>query len=287
MTLELFEELSDVLGGFIEKFAGLNIETNKHSLAWQRFHYNYFDSMTTTLYQSLMHINYATLKDHQSEVKYAQSFSLVLDNECKLIREVNFEKIAPEAKEQITKVLATDLPILNKHLSSDEYHYVRFNCLNRKDRLCALGGIFFRDSHKGELILNLFYLNLRNEGNDSLLEIDFYMKDKNKYLKFYNQLASNKINTIEGLTEFINDKELSLEEFNNDFIYFFGEEYLTFHEKRKYIRSLEMVFFTKNSFKEIADHCGYHSSEYLIKKYQTFESNGATPIIRYSNVIQA
>lgn len=287
MTLELFEELSDVLGGFIEKFSNLNIETNKHSLAWQRFHYNYFDSMTTTLYQSLMHINYATLKEHQNEVQYAQSFSLVLDNDYKQLREVNFEKIAPEVKEQILKVLYTDLPILNKHLSSDEYHHVRFNCLNRKDRLCALGGILFRDSRKGELTLNLFYLNLRNVGNDSLLEIDFYMKDKNKYVKLYNELAARRINTMEDLTSAINEKGLSLEEFNNDFIYFFGEEYLSFHEKRKYIQSLEMVFFTKNSFKEIADSCGYHSSEYLIKKYQSFESQGYTPLIRYSNVIQA
>lgn len=285
MTLELFEELTDVFGEFIEKFANLNINANKHSLAWQRFHYNYFDSMSTTLFESLMHINYATIKEHHEDIQYAQSFSLVLDNNLNQTREVNFQKITPDVKEQINKVLSSDLPNLVRNLSSDQYHYIKFNCLNRKNRLCGLGGTFFKDSKRGEIVLNLFYLNLQNERIDSLLDIDFYMKDKAKYMTLYKELAINKVNSEQELIIALSAKGLTLDNFNNDFVYFFGEEYLAFHEKRKYIQSLEMVFFTKNSFKEIADTCGYQSSDFLIQKYQTFESNGHAPIIRYSNVI--
>ncbi|WP_313138523.1 hypothetical protein [Myroides sp.] len=287
MTLELFEELSDVLGVFVEKFTNLNIKTNKHSLAWQRFHYNYFDSMTTTLYKSLVHLNYATIQQEKDNVQYAEAFSLVLDKNFKQVRDINFDKFEPKVQQQILKVVLGDLPFLTKGLNEDTYHYIKFNCLNRENRLCGLGGTLFKDSKTGELILNLFYLNIRNERIDSLLEVDFYMKDKAKYIKLYRELALSKVTTPQALKEVLDKKNISSVDFNNDFIYFFGEGYLTFYDKRKYLQSLELVFFTKNSFEEIADVCGFNSTESLITKYKKFESNGYNPIIRYSNILQA
>lgn len=285
MKLELFEEVSDTLARFINEFVDIPSSTNKYSIAWQRFHYNYFKSMTTSLFESMLHLNYASLLSQRSNIKYAQAFSIVIDSNYNIINTIDFDNIDQETQYNILDAAISECKMQCDHWEENKYNFLKFNCLNRRNKLCTLSGTVLKDIYNNKIVFNLFYINLKTDLNDMLLDVDYYTKDKKKYNELYLELAKINDLTESKLEEKIREKGISLETFKEDFIYFYGDTFGDYYNKERYIRGLELLFFTKNSLYDIAIKCGFKSIRPMYVKYIRANHLKKHSLIRYSNMM--
>lgn len=285
MKLELFEEISDTLAKFIKEFVDIPSNANKYSIAWQRFHYNFFKSMTTSLFESMLHLNYATILNHKQDIQYSQAFSIVVDSNYNIINTIDFESIDEVTRYNVMDVVIAECKSQRDHWSENKYHFTKFNCLNRKNKLCTISGTVLKDAQNSKFIFNLFYINIKTNLSDVHLEIDFYMKDKNKYNDIYQCLATKQNLTKIDLKEILEQKEIHENIFNEDFMYFYGDNFWDYYNKERYIRGLQLLFFTKSSLYEIATQCGFESVRPLYAKYIRANHLKKHSLIRYSNIM--
>ncbi|WP_158210775.1 hypothetical protein [Myroides phaeus] len=285
MKLELFEEVSDTLAKFINEFVDIPSSANKYSIAWQRFHYNFFKSMTTSLFESMLHLNYATLLNQKKEIQYAQAFSIVVDSNYNIINTIDFDTIDETTQYNVMDVVITECKGQRDNWQENKYHFIKFNCLNRKNKLCTISGTVLKDVRNNKFIFNLFYINIKTNLNDVLLEIDYYTKDKKKYNDLYHELISINNITESKLYAILEDKGISKTTFNDDFMYFYGDTFWNFYNKERYIRGLQLLFFTKDSLYEIATQCGFKSIRPMYVKYIRANHLKKHSLIRYSNMM--
>ncbi len=285
MKLELFEEVSDTLAKFIKEFVDIPSSANKYSIAWQRFHYNFFKSMTTSLFESMLHLNYATILNHKQDIQYAQAFSMVVDSNYNIINTIDFESIDEVTKYNVMDVVIAECKSQRDHWQENQYHFIKFNCLNRTNKLCTISGTVLKDFQNNKFIFNLFYINIKTNLNDVHLEIDFYMKDKSKYNEIYQQLITSNSLSEKELKELLYQKGVSESTFKEDFMYFYGDNFWDYYNKERYIRGLQLLFFTKDSLYEIATQCGFESIKPMYVKYIRANHLKKHSLIRYSNIM--
>lgn len=285
MKLELFEEVSDTLTKFINDFVDIPSNINKYSIAWQRFHYNFFKSMTTSLFESMLHLNYATIHNHKQEIQYIQAFSMVVDSNYNIINTIDFDSIDEVTRYNIMDVVIAECKSQRDNWQENSYHFTKFNCLNRKNKLCTMSGTVLKDTQNNKFIFNLFYINIKTNLNDSHLEIDFYMKDKGRYNEIYQSLICNNNLSEEALKRILQQKGISESTFKEDFMYFYGDNFMDYYNKERYLRGLQLLFFTKDSLSEIAKQCGFQSIRPLYLKYNKANDLKKHSLIRYSNIM--
>ncbi|MDR0228696.1 MAG: hypothetical protein LBI72_06485 [Flavobacteriaceae bacterium] len=283
MKLELFEEVQSTFAHFVRLFAELPKQGNSSSLAYQHYHFHNFRAMTHTLMDSLLHINYVQLATIESDITYATSFNLVVDSDCQIVRHLMFDKIDKETQRDILQVIQTEIKVLKKdHKVVDKYVPVVFNCLNRTHKLCSIYGTVYIDTVNDHFVFNLYYLKIQTTKQDNSLEFNYYLKDKTKHKNIYNQLIKEKNIDNKKLLSILEANNIVQKDFEENIQYFYGDNFESYKNKERLIKSLELLFFTDSNIKDIALQCGYTSPFTILRLYQQSNRLNNNAIIRYA-----
>lgn len=282
MKLELFEEVQSTFARFVRLFAALPEEGNPLSLAYQHYHFQNFKAMTQTLMDTLLHINYAQLATIEQDITYATSFNIVVDQQGQVIRQHQFDKIDKQTQQDILQVITTEVNALQiNNRAINNYLPVVFNCLNRTNKLCSIYGTVYIDSVENHFIFNLHYLKIKTQEQDDALEFDYYLKDKTKHKKVYDQLVKEKNIDDKKLLLILNTHNITKESFDENLQYFYGDTFENFRKKERLIKSLELLLFTDSKITDIATKCGYSSPFPIYRLYHQSNKLNNNAIIRY------
>lgn len=282
MKLELFEEIQRTLKHFVRHFSKITPFGNLNSLAFQHYHFNNFKAMTCTLFEALLHINYAQLQKSENQITYKTPFSLTLDSSLELIREIEFSKIQQDKRNKI--LAAVQAEIKEKFLKHpvNTYTCINFNCLDRTKQMCALIGTIHL-SENNEFTVNLFYLKIETQQEELLLDFNFYLKDKNKHQTIYNTLLETETADDIKLLTLVHNNNLSIKEFEENIVYFYGDNLANYRKKERFLKSLELLLFSQNSIEDIAKTCEKIRSPYsLTHFFNSKRSSKNNAVIRYN-----
>lgn len=219
MKLELFEEIQSTFQRFVRNFVKIIPYGNLNSLAFQHYQFNNFKAMTSTLFEALLHINYAQLQKSEDKITNSTPFSLTLDESYSLIREIEFSKINRDKQIKILEAIQQEIKDKFSNQPVNTYTSITFNCLDRTKQMCALVGTIHISANK-EFTVNLFFLKIETQLDDLLLDFNFYLKDKNKHLTIYNTLSDTETADDIKLLSLLQNHQLSLHEFEENIIYF-------------------------------------------------------------------
>ncbi len=282
MKLELFTEVQSKLRSFVRQFLDIPINGNLNSKAFQHYHFNCFKALTKTVLQAMVHINYVQLKRNINNISHANAFALTFDANFQLIREYDFQFIQPEKQTIITNVVAQELKEKLQNKPKNYYSSIDFECLDRNKQLCTLNGtVFITD--KGEFVVNLFYFRIMTSQEDYLLNLNFFLKDKSKHEKIYKKILETNDAYEVKLLEILYNNNLTKEEFNENIQFFFGDCLKRFKQKERFLKSLELLLFSKYSHERILEVCNLHNSPYTLNHFfdRTLNKTNTT-IIRYN-----
>ncbi|MDM1408753.1 hypothetical protein [Myroides sp. DF42-4-2] len=282
MKLELFEEVQSKLTHFVRHFVKITPYGNLNSLAFQHYHYNNFKAMTSTLFEALLHINYAQLQKSEDKITYSTPFSLTLNESQELIREIDFSKIKLDKQRKIRCAVQQEIKEKFSNQPANSYSSISFNCLDRSKQMCALVGTIHISENR-EYTVNLFYLKIDTQLEDLLLDFNYYLKDKNKHLCIYNTLLESETAHDIKLLSLLQQQQLSPEDFEENFIYFFGDTLLDYQKKERFLKSLELLLFSPNSMEEIAKTCEKKRTPYTLSQFfNSARSSRNNAVIRYN-----
>ncbi|MBB1140407.1 hypothetical protein [Myroides sp. WP-1] len=282
MKLELFEEVQRTLQHFVRHFAKIFPHGNLNSLAFQHYHFNNFKAMTSTLFEALLHINYAQLQKSEDKITYNTPFSITLNDSYELIREIEFSKINSEKQVKILAAVRQEIKDKFHQQPPNTYTSITFNCLDRTKQMCALVGTIHISENR-EFTVNLFYLKIETHLEDLLLDFNFYLKDKNKHQSIYNNLVETETADDIKLLSLLQNHNLSLEEFNTNILYFYGDTLSNYQRKERFLKSLELLLFSQNSMEEIKKSCEETRSPYSLTQFFSSTRNARTnAVIRYN-----
>lgn len=282
MKLELFEEVQSTLQHFVRHFSKIAPCGNLNSLAFQYYHFNNFKAMTSTLFEALLHINYAQLQKSEDKITYKTPFSLTLDDSLALIREIEFSEIKQDKREKILAAVRQEIKDKFSHQPVNTYTNIHFNCLDRTKQMCSLVGTIHIAPNR-EFTVNLFYLKIETQLEDLLLDFNFYLKDKNKHQTIYNHLVKTETADDLKLLTLLQQHHLSLEEFKNNILYFYGDTLANYQRKERFLKSLELLLFSPNSMEEINKTCEETRSPYsLTQFFSSPRSSRTNAVIRYN-----
>ncbi|MGG5578450.1 hypothetical protein ACPDHL_14070 [Myroides sp. C15-4] len=282
MKLELFEEVQSKLTHFVRHFVKIAPCGNLNSLAFQHYHFNNFKAMTSTLFEALLHINYAQLQKSEDKITYSTPFSLTLNESQELIREIEFSKIKQDKQGKILRAVQQEIKDKFNDQPANSYGNITFNCLDRSKQLCALVGTIHISENR-EFTVNLFYLKIDTPLEDLLLDFNFYLKDKNKHLSIYNTLLDSETTDDIKLLSLLQQHQLSLLEFKENMVYFFGDTLLNYQKKERFLKSLELLLFSPNSMEEIAKTCEKKRTPYTLSQFfNSTRSAKNNAVIRYN-----
>lgn len=282
MKLELFEEVQSTLQHFVRHFSKIAPCGNLNSLAFQHYHFNNFKAMTSTLFEALLHINYAQLQKSEDKITYNTPFSLTLNESLGLIREIEFTRIKQDKREKILAAVRQEIKDKFSHQPANTYTNIHFNCLDRTKQMCSLVGTIHISTNR-EFTVNLFYLKIETQLEDLLLDFNFYLKDKNKHQTIYHNLLQTETADDLKLLSLLQNHNLSLEEFHNNFLYFYGDTLTNYQRKERFLKSLELLLFSQNSMEEIKKTCEETRSPYSLNQFfSNPRSSRANAVIRYN-----
>lgn len=282
MKLELFEEVQSTLQHFVRHFSKIAPCGNLNSLAFQHYHFNNFKAMTSTLFEALLHINYAQLQKSEDKIRYNTPFSLTLNNTLELIREIDFAKIQEDKREKILAAVRQEIQDKFRQQPANTYSSIHFNCLDRTKQMCALVGTIHISTNQ-EFTINLFYLKIETPLEDLLLDFNFYLKDKNKHQTIYHKLLETEPADDIKLLSLLQEHHLSLEEYKNNILYFYGDTLANYQRKERFLKSLELLLFSQNSMEEIQQTCEEVRSPYsLTQFFSNPRSARNNAVIRYN-----
>ncbi|WP_158962900.1 hypothetical protein [Myroides fluvii] len=282
MKLELFEEVQHTLQHFVRHFSKIAPCGNLNSLAFQHYHFNNFKAMTSTLFEALLHINYAQLQKSENKITYRTPFSITLNHACELIREIEFSKIEQDKREKILAAVQQEIKDKYHHLPVNTYTCIHFNCLDRTKQMCSLVGTIHLSENR-EFTVNLFYLKIETQLEDLLLDFNFYLKDKNKHQTIYHHLVETETADDIKLLSLLQQHNLSLEDFKNNIVYFYGDTLANYQRKERFLKSLELLLFSPNSMEEINRTCERTQSPYsLTQFFNSPRSAKNNAVIRYN-----
>jgi len=281
MKLELFEEVQSTLYYFVRHFSKIAPCRNLNSLAFQHYHFNNFKAMTSTLFEALLHINYAQLQKSEDKIRYSTPFSLTLNDSLSLVREIDFAKIQHDKRAKILAAVHQEIRDKWRHQPPNTYGSIHFNCLDRTKQMCALVGTIYISTN-GEYTLNLFYLKIETELEDLLLDFNFYLKDKNKHQTIYTKLLETENADDIKLLSLLQEHHLSLEEFTSNMLYFYGDTLTNYQRKERFLKSLELLLFSQNSMEEIKETCEEVQSPYSLTQFFSNPRRARNAVIRYN-----
>ena len=282
MKLELFEEVQSTLQHFVRHFAKIFSHENLNSLAYQYYHFNNFKAMTSTLFDALLHINYAQLQKSEDKITYSTPFSITLNSNYELIREIEFSKIDANKQNKILAAVRQEIKDKFRDQPVNTYSCMTFNCLDRTKQMCALVGTIHISENK-EFTVNLFYLKIETQLEDLLLDFNYYLKDKIKHQTIYHNLLETETADDIKLLSLLQNQNLSLEEFKNNIVYFYGDTLVNYQRKERFLKSLELLLFSQNSMEEIEKTCKKTRSPYSLNQFFSSPRNSRTnTVIRYN-----
>jgi len=131
--------------------------------------------------------------------------------------------------------------------------------------------------------ISFIFSKLETQLDDLLLNFNYYLKDKNKHLTIYNTLLENGTADDKKLLILLNKNNLSNKEFQENMMYFFGDTLEDYQRKERFLKSLELILFSKNSLEEISSTCKQKRSPYNIAQFFSntkYPKNNA--VIRYN-----
>lgn len=282
MKLELFTEVQSKLRSFVKKFIEIPINGDLNNKAFQHYHFNCFKALTGTVLQAMVHINYVQLKRNINNISNANAFSLRFNDNFKLIEEYDFEFIQEDKQKPIIDIIIQELKQKFHKKPNNFYSIMDFECSNRNKQLCTLNGTIFI-SEKREFVINLFYFRLVTNEEENLLSLNFFLKDKSKHKKIYNKLLESDNSYDTELLELLYTNNLTKDEFNDNIYFFFGDCLKRFKQKERFLKSLELLLFSKYSQERIFEVCKLHNSPYKLNQFfdQTLKTTN-TAIIRYN-----
>lgn len=284
MKLELFEEIQTTFARFVRKFCEIPKQGNAVSLAYQNYHFHSFKAMTQTLTDALLHVNYAQFNTIEDNIVYNTSFAIVLDKHVNIIRHIAFDKIDEQTQQDILQVIKLEIDNLSLEQSTNEHYLpIVMNCLNRTNKLCSIYGTIYVDQANQHYILNLNYLKVQTQDEDSSLEFNYYLKDKAKTKDIYTQIKNEPNIDLKKILNILQTQNTTLEEFESNINYFYGDCLDSYSEKERILRSLELVLFSDNTMDQIASVCGYNSPVTLLRVYHQSNRLNNNAIIRYAN----
>ncbi|TDS64186.1 helix-turn-helix transcriptional regulator [Myroides indicus] len=281
MKLELFEEVQSNFERFVKRFVSLPIKGNPSSLAYQHYHFHYFQAMASIIIDAMTHINYAQLGKEENNIVYSQSFSISLNSQGALKKQIFFDKLDQQSQKSILKTIIQKLDTLQVLNSKNKYQSIRFDCLNRENKLCMICGTLLIDSNSNSYIFDLHYLKIKTDYDDMFLAPDYYLNDKIKLQHIYQSLSEIKSLDETTLLSVLKQNDLAEDDFKANVLYYFGDDFKEYLRKKRLMKSLEMLLFTDNTIFEIADSCGYKSSYPLFRAYYQMHFLQNKALIRY------
>lgn len=281
MKKELFQEIEVTYCRFLRKFCDLPQEGNPLSLAYQSYHYNNFKALTTTLNDALHHVNYAQINTFEEDIVFNTTFNIVLDQEGKMIRNIQFDCLTTDTKLEINTILQKQVSLLtDTQINSNSYVPIIYDCLNNKDRFCMLYGTLFIDAINLNYVFNLNYVKILAENEINAIEKTKIKKDKIDLI--YNQIKQHSLLDLKQLINILQVHSVSLDEFENSMHCYYGDSVEIFSKKEQMLKSLELILFTRNNINEIANACGYKSPISLYRIYHQSNKLNNNAIIRYA-----
>ncbi|MHC5309309.1 hypothetical protein ACYSNM_04420 [Myroides sp. LJL116] len=281
MNIQHYETLCNKVDSFMAHFEKVPIP--KQSIAWDHFYHNYFSSMSNTILNCIIDLNYAKAKEHFKTPKQIFTTTLCYDQNNQLVRHIGLDAHSAIQQTHLLEYIQSQLN--NFRATSQQDSYTLFNCTcytnPNKTESFLITGFINQNSKNEHITLHLVSVqtNLQQHLNSKNSVINSYKDPKNlKELK--NQIALEHGSCIDSLCE---KWEATPGQLSDYFKTHFGFDIPTVQQKERALKGLELILFSDMDLQKIATELCFTNWEEL-NQYLTQNMQINLPLIRYNTL---
>lgn len=255
----------------------------KQSKAWDHFYHNYFASMSSTILNCIIDLNYAKAKEHFKTPKQIFTTTLCFDQNNQLIRHIGLDAHNISQQSYLLAYIQTQLN--NFRATAQQDSYTLFNCTYysnaSKTENFLITGFINQNSKNGHLTLHLVNMQVNPQQNSSANNYTPTSYNDTKNLKdLKKQIALEHNFCVDTICE---KWEVSPRQLSDYFKTHFGFDTPIVQQKERVLKSLELILFSDMDLQKIATELSFSNWEEL-NHFLTQNIQISLPLIRYNTL---